>query len=488
MLSRTAALCRIGVFLDPTFAGIGRPSGKSEIIPTDITTEAGYFSGSTEKQQLKQQEERFAEQSEATIKNIEETGKATYGHVSELISVGGIDQGLDMFEFLNKRNPANGKELSAIIKSLSIPTLVSQWRELSEGFNLDALKRAGSHRGHQRTREADHLISLLFQRTSGDLDSDLRLQGFNNLLSVYNSSGYTAVNEVPDRLYDEMFTQELQPNATTYAHLITALGLTTRMEELDALWSWLQGPGVSGRLPILYSAVIDAYIEAERYLDVHSTFSYMKVNNILPTSSDINSLVLAIWRHSRSAGGTIPAAEEKRLIFITQLARQSGVHMSDIAKVNQNRVQNAVKRWTYRRGLSKTTRPMLDDKKHEYEAWCEGQRWKHLGEDDMNTSIIESAIRKMRGDDIDQRMRLDVERGGGRGVIYPPKPERAVTRYDKLGDSKQHILWDRSGVSSSLHGTAYVPPSDAEFSRRLQHSRRIQGGGKSSSVWKSGRA
>ena len=465
MLNRTVALYRIGVFLDPTHAGFGRltiDSDKTKIVPTsDISTENGYHFGISKRQQLQYEEEEYDRKNIKIIESIENDGNASYDNAAKLISVGGVDTGLNMFEFLDKKTPANGKQLNLMIESLSIPKLVEQWRSLSEGFKPEALKRAGSHRGHQRSREADYFLSLLLKRTSKSFDETLRTTAFNNVLAVYCSCGYEAVNEVADRLYDQLFEQKIQPNAITYSHILTGLGLTNRMNEFDSLWSWLSSTG-TGRLPIIYSAVIDGYLESERYLDVHQTISDMKINSVIPSADDVNSVVLAIWKHSRSSGGTIPASEEKRLIFIPSLARESGVHFSDIAEINQQRVEEAIKRWTYRRGLSKTTIPMLDDKKHEYESWCEGQRWKHLGEDDINTSIIESGIRKMRGDEIDQRMRLDVERGGGRGVIYPPKPEKAVTRFDAVSEIKDQILWDRTGVSSSLHGTSYTPASDHE--------------------------
>ena len=355
---------------------------------------------------------------------------ASFANATALISHGHVSEGVEMVDYLLTASltSVTPADILSVLHSLTLPAVCKHFYTASDHKLLEAYKLLGNIKATQRTREADHFFGVLKKLKIED--SDLQV-GYQHLMQVYLTSGYDSCLQVPDVLYDRMFVEHIAPTFATYNAVLMALGAANRMGEFDALWSWLRYS--SGSTPPLssYKAALRSFLEAERFIEVEKLYFDMKSeeSGVLPDAECLDLLISSYYEHSRHVGGTVHAAEEKKLIFIKTYARQTGVLFEDLSQRNKGLVEAALKRWTHKRGLDKTVREMMDRKKAEYEAWNEGQRWTHIIQDEINTSMIESGVRKMRGGQIDERMRLDVQKGGGRGVIYPPAPVKSVTRF-----------------------------------------------------------
>eukprot|EP01061_Rhynchopus_euleeides_P007639 TRINITY_DN16707_c0_g1_i1.p1 TRINITY_DN16707_c0_g1~~TRINITY_DN16707_c0_g1_i1.p1 ORF type:complete len:503 (+),score=168.64 TRINITY_DN16707_c0_g1_i1:45-1553(+) len=490
MLRHSRGLLRIGAHIDPSYAGFGQETVSIKVVTgSGLTSEAGFKSSNdTDRQREARLRLAFEAQQEAVLKEITQHPggvQASIDNACKLISHGHISQGIDMVEFLAKATRTSGgiplEGLLRVMDSLAMPDVQQHiFRDVVDCNRMEMLKRLGNLSSMQRTREAEQLYTVIKRSIDGgDLGTQRGVlqKAFARLMTVHLGAGYEAALGVPDHLYDRMHFEDVQPNVRIYNTTLMALGLTTRMAECDSLWSWLRfSSGV--RLPLSsFRAMLSCYAEAERFVDVERLFFDMRSEEVLPDAESLDTLARSYYNFSRHAGGTLPAVEEKKLIFIPTYARQCGVHLQDLSPKNQQLISAAIERWTYKRGLEKTVRHVLDSKKHEYEAWCEGQRWQHISQDELNTSMIEAGIRKLRGDQIDERMRLDVQKGGGRGVIYPPATMSPVTRYDgHFGEEKKTIAWDRIGSASSLTGgRPVVPPTAEAVSRRLASTRQSKG-------------
>eukprot|EP01063_Lacrimia_lanifica_P031334 TRINITY_DN5138_c2_g1_i1.p1 TRINITY_DN5138_c2_g1~~TRINITY_DN5138_c2_g1_i1.p1 ORF type:complete len:500 (+),score=164.63 TRINITY_DN5138_c2_g1_i1:91-1590(+) len=499
MLRRCAPLLRIGAHMDPRAAGFGTN------IPVDIVTGSGLqfehgFASSrpTDAQRLVYQRQaaaaaRGAVRDRLTAPNDAGVVEASPERAAALLRAGHVCEGMAMVAAFDALAPA---DLVKLIDALAVPDMVAALYIEADHNMFEAYKRAGSHRGTQRVREAEHLFERLQTAAAGDAladvdAADLR-QGFNGLLRVYLTAGYEHVLRIPDELYDRMFFEGIQPSAQTYNAVLAALGMATRVDEAEALWRWLDGHRAA--LPYATSlTMMNVYAEAERFLDVSRLFHDIVLRSApKPDAAAFDVLVRSIYQHSRHQGGAVPASEEKKLVFIPTYARQCGVHLADLAAKHQGLIDNALERWTYRRGLDKTVQPMFDQKAYEYRAWNEGQRWTHIKEDEVNTSMMEAGIRKMRGHGIDERMRLDVQKGGGRGVIYPPESHYAVTRYDGAAREKRRsVVWENLGVAQGMLGKTPSAPAHAEVAKAVQFARKAstvdRKGGGGGGVWRRGR-
>ncbi|KAJ9455963.1 hypothetical protein DIPPA_33653 [Diplonema papillatum] len=500
MLRCTRVALRIGTHVDPSYAGFGLEySVPLKVVGSpDLESEAGFRSSKREASQRKADAaSAFRQRREDVVRKVKGDGVATVANAELLFSHGSVDTGVSMLEFIEKRRKGGipTPALPRLIHALSAPVQLAHYYSI-EGNNMpEAYKQLGSFRGHERAREAEFLNDILHARLAKtDAPSTTRNQlaaaGFNGLLDVYCTGGYDACLQVPDRLYDKMFFDGVQPTMATYRAVIRALGLTTRMAECEAVWAWLKDTQGERLNLSLFATVLDAYCEAERHRDVELLFDELILRGRpRPDAACFDTLIRSIHGHSRHYGGAIPAAVEKSLIFVPTMLRRCGVASCDIHPDNLALVDAAVERWTYRRGLDKTYKHVIEEREREYNAWNEGQRWKHIGEDEVNTSMIEAAVRRFRGDGINERMRLDVQKGGGRGVIYPPQAVRSVTRYDNVGQEERRlVLWDKIGVASSMHGKRAPVATEEETARKLQFARKAavseRRGGGSSGVWK----
>ena len=460
MFRKSSHLLRIGVHIDPSYAGfpnqvhthtqhhhqhhtfrLSQKKAFNIVTGSGLEAEAGFASSNdTPTQQKAKARLAF----ESRVEQVRDTvgNTATLANAVRLLDHGHISEGTDMAAFLDRTAPGglSPEDVASVLAALSVPALQRHFHEASDHDPSAALKEAGSIKGTQRVAEAEHLFGLLktkvqwgrrteaLEATDPATDA-LVSKAYGSVLGVYASSGYDAALQVPDYLYDRMFFEKIRPTVRMYNTTLAALGVTTRMKECDALWSWLStSSGLA--LPLSsYAVRMAALLEAERFVDVERLYGDVGLSAHLPDSQILDLLALGIYRHSRHSGGAIPAAEEKKLIFLPTHARKAGVPLTDLSLATQTRVAAALERWTYRRGLEKTVHEVFDKKAHEYQAWNEGQRYAHIAEDEVNTSMIESAVRLMRGDQVEERMRLDVQKGGGRGVIYPPKLHSDVTRY-----------------------------------------------------------
>eukprot|EP01062_Namystynia_karyoxenos_P072189 TRINITY_DN6813_c0_g2_i1.p1 TRINITY_DN6813_c0_g2~~TRINITY_DN6813_c0_g2_i1.p1 ORF type:complete len:587 (+),score=192.82 TRINITY_DN6813_c0_g2_i1:70-1761(+) len=529
-------LLRIGAFIDPAPAlakqAVAAPDPAA--VPSgDLAEEAGSRAADGHELLLPAaraaRDAAFAARCDEVEAAHRAAAVATPAAAAELLAHGSVELGLDMFEHMDARGRLAPPDYAAVLRALACPA-VWEHHYSWEHDAMGACKRLGEFRGEERARESlhvfDRLLAALRRRresaqqpaeaplsdpddgpaapqvsaaagvTLADMARDdqeyaVLVGAWNAVLNVHCTAGYANCLRVPDELYDLMFARkpQIQPTLATYLAVMRALGLATRMEECESVWGWLLTEHSERLCTEAWVTVMECMLEAERWLGVEALFAELADRGWPHLNSRaFDVLCLSIHRYAHSAKGTIPASEEKKLIFFPTWMRQHGVNEADLAVPNQRRVRDAVARWTHRRGLAKTTEWMLDAKRREYEAWNEGQRWRHIKEDDVNTSLIEAGVRRMRGDEIKERMRLDVQAGGGRGTIFPPPAFAASTRYDSLLHvRKEHIAWEQEGLAKDVFPAA-PPPADAasaaeaaqqELQRRQRDARRLvtRGGG-----------